>query len=183
MIEAEGGDDGHLGMDDVGGVQPPPQAHLQHGDVHPLLGQVEEPQGGGDLEGGDPLDLIHQGPEPLHQGHHLVFADQAIVDADPLAVGVKVRGGVKRGAVAGGPQDGGDHGCRGAFSLGAGDVDGGIAAMGVAQEGQYPLHAPQVEAGRGVAVGHLLFVVNEAVDVVEGLLIGSHLVALIVYPT
>ena len=50
MIEIHGRDDAQLGLDHIGGVQPPSKTHFQHHHVDAFLGEQEKRHGGDGFE-------------------------------------------------------------------------------------------------------------------------------------
>ena len=142
MVQADAGDDGELGREDVGAVQPAAQADLDHGDVHLLVGEPAESQPGGDLEEGESVEV------PLRQeAEHVFLRDQGPAvradEFDPLAEIHQVRGGVEADAQAGGGQGGGQHRADGTLAVGPGHVDGADLLRGMPQGGVEAPHRVQ----------------------------------------
>jgi hypothetical protein len=171
VLQADGGDDADGRGDDVGGVQPAAQPHLQHHPIDLLLGEVEQGQHGHDLEGGDAGDGLDGRLALLQQAHHIVLGDQLAVDADALAEGVQVGRAVEAGAQTRRAQDRVDGGRGGAFALAAGHMDIMQTLMRIAQRAQHPPGALQVPGGFGVGHGAATLVVHVVEDVVQGGLI------------
>ena len=134
-------------------------------DLHTLLGEVFERDGGEDVEvrrhrphlAGDRLDSPHQPGE-------LGVRDHVMVDADPLANVGQVRAGVQADLVAVGLQHVREHRAGAALALGAGDVDGAELFLGIAELLQQVPHPVQVEVDTGVPDNALLFVVRQRRD-------------------
>ena len=138
VLQAQIGDDRHLGGGDhVGGVQTPPQAHLQYHDVTGPLLEPHHGHGGHQLELGGRVGHVPGGLQhPLGDPPQVLVGDGDPVDLEPLAELPQVGGGVQAGAVSRPAQHAGHHGGGGALAVGAGDVDEFQPQMGVAQPAQ-----------------------------------------------
>ena len=143
MVAPDRGDDGDVGADDVRGVPPPAQAHLDDGDVDGVVGEGGQGHDGQDLEEGQARSagglgaLIDHGDvwgHILPGGNEALLTDRFTVEADALADGGQVRGGEAAGAHAAGGQQSLGHTGGGGLAVGAGDVDSAVGALGVAQE-------------------------------------------------
>ena len=143
VVAPDRGDDGDVGADDVRGVPPPAQAHLDDGDVDGVVGEGGQRHDGQDLEEGQAGPACGLGALVDHGdvwGHVLPGSDEALltdrltVQADALADGGQVRGGEAAGAHAAGGQQSLGHAGGGGLAVGAGDVNGAVGALGVAQE-------------------------------------------------
>ncbi len=90
MIQADAGDDGDERGDDVGGVEPPTQPHLDDGYVYFLPGKISEGHGGNEFKPGDSGDVRGRVPQLIHHGHKLLVGDESFrvvggEDAEPFA--------------------------------------------------------------------------------------------------
>ena len=137
VVERDVGDDGEEGVDDVGGVETAAQADFEDGDVdracaslEPFSGEVEEGERGEDLEEAGGMGQIAGFDEAAGglvdlevEAGEVVVGDLDAVDLDALVDADEVGRGVEAGAVAGGGEDAGQGGGRGAFAVGSGDQD------------------------------------------------------------
>ena len=132
VLQSDVGDHAHERQQDVGGVEPPAQPRLDHGDLHVALREVVEGQRGGHLEERE-FQLLHAVAVLVHEIDHFLFGNHLPVDADALAEVVQVGRGVEPRAVAGLLQHRGEDVRHGAFAVGACDVDGEEVALRIAQ--------------------------------------------------
>ena len=138
VVQPHGGDHRRLRhVDDVGGVQLPAHAHLQHHDLAVFLPEILHGQGGYQLElrrgvlhgVGVGLDTFGQ----LRQG---LVRDLPPVHLHPLVEAVDEGGGVEANPVTGVFQNRRQHGGGGALAVGTGDVDEFQPFVGIAQLSQ-----------------------------------------------
>ena len=143
MLAPDGGNDGDVGADDVRGVPSPAQAHLDDGHVDGIVGEGGQSHDGQDLEEGQARPTGGLGALVDHgdvRGHVLpggdepFLTDRFTVEADALTDGGQMRGGEATGAHAAGGQKALGHTGGGGLAVGAGDVNGTVGALGVAQE-------------------------------------------------
>ena len=143
VVSPDRGDDRDVGADDVRGVPSPAQAHLDDGDIDGVVGEGGQCHDGQDLEEGQAGPacglgaLVDHGDvwgHVLPGGDEALLADRFTVEADALADGGQVRGGEAAGAHASGGQQSLGHAGGGGLAVGAGDVNGAVGALGVAQE-------------------------------------------------
>ena len=120
VVHADVGDDGHLGVDDVGGVPATEQPDLDDGDVDGDVGEpaqrrrrdgleVARADPGESLEVGDGGDLLGE----------VVVVDRLGVAGDALVDAFEVRAGVRPDRQPLGHQQPGDHLRRRALAVGA----------------------------------------------------------------
>ena len=171
VVEGDGGDDGELGEDDVGGVEAAAEADFDEGDVHFFAGEVEEGDGGHELEeGGEVVGVecgegFAMGLEFGNVGADFVGGEGLAVDLDAFAEEDEVGGSIHAGGATGAAVDGLEYGADRALAVSAGDVDDGAGEFGVAEAGGEQLEAVDTvfgadllleagEVGFGGKVGH-----------------------------
>ena len=132
MVQTDIGDDAEQGGDDVGRVEAAAHTHFDDGDVDLLVAEVVEGQSDSHLEEGEPL-VFKELLVFFDEADHFVLGYHFAADADALAEVDEVGRGVETHFVAGLLQDGGEEVRHGAFAVGAGDVDGAEAALGMAE--------------------------------------------------
>ena len=103
-------------------------------------------------------------PDKFGNLGQLLVGDHLTVDLHTLVEAENEGRGVKAGAIARGAEDGGQHGCRGALAVGAGDVDEfqlvlrvadaveQLARAGKSRNGALP--ADGMDVGKRFLVGH-----------------------------
>ena len=89
------------------------------------------------------------------------------IDGEPLFDSLQVGRAEHAGAIAGGGEHRGDHGRRGAFALGAGDVDDLHAGVGLAEPRQQLPHAVELELPLLVGNERRALVVDAAHEPIE----------------
>ena len=116
--------------------------------------EVEEGEGGEGLEEAGGVGKLACGDEALGGGIDLeveagevVVGDGVAVDLDALVNAREMGRRVKGGAVAGGSEDAGEGGGRGALAVGSGDQDRGKAVLGVAEGAGQDAHVLEIELG------------------------------------
>jgi len=174
MVVAQAGDARDRRVNDVGRIQPAAQPHFEHGPFDALLRKVLECQRGHYLERRDARRRLDDGLAALQQVDQLGLRHQPAVQADALAKGVQVRGGVQPRAIARSSQHRFDHRRRRAFALRARDVDAAEALMRPAQSFQDLLHPAEVEGDGVVRVARLFLVIDVTEDVLQGILVAAH---------
>ena len=139
VVDRDGGDRGERGArDDVGGVEPAAEAHLQERVVRRSPREGQERGAGGDLEVGDGGAGV-DGLALVERVEQRVLGDELARDAHPLVEAHQMRRGVGVHAQAGGLEPRTHHGDRGALAVGARDVDHGRqGVLRVAQRVQEP---------------------------------------------
>src|SRR2546430_1257024 len=142
MPASDLGDDGDEGGNDVSRVEPPPQTHLDHADVHAPRRQLGKGDRGGGLE--EPrvqaLDVGLQRAGPIGEGF---FGDEHAFPGHTLAHRDQVWRGVEPHPQAAGAEFRRHERARRALAVRAGDVDAWKAALGMAQHAQEPLGWPE----------------------------------------
>ena len=117
--------------------------------------------------------FFENGFDAFDEVDHAVMADHVIVDADAFPHVDEVGGGVESRFKAACPKHACEHVAGGAFALGAGDMGGLEARVGVAQVLQEGAHAVE-RKGRGVVADHAhFFVVGVRHEEVHGAGIGG----------
>ena len=160
VVERDVGKDGEDWLDDVGGVKTAAEAYFEDGNVDLLLSEIEEGDGGKDLEVAGWVRELSFSDEAGGGGVRLeieageVFVvDLEAVDLDALVEADKVGRGVEGGAVARGGEDAGEGGGGGTFAVGSGDEDGGEGGLRVAEGMGEGAHVGEVPLAARGAVG------------------------------
>src|SRR5208282_4292702 len=140
MVEINGGDDGDLRLDDVGGVEAASEADFVDGEFDLGADEMVEGHGGEAFEEGGVRRELAGGQQLLDErvdagerGSEIVVVDFQAVDANALVDALQVRRGVEAGAGAGGVKDGFEDRSGRSLAVGAGDVDAGDGAVGRAE--------------------------------------------------
>src|SRR5208282_6788225 len=109
MVEINGGDDGDLRLDDVGGVEAAAEADFVDGEFDLGADEMVEGHGGEAFEEGGMGGEFARGQQLLDErldagegGGEVVVVNLQAVDADALVDTLEVRRGVEAGAGAGG---------------------------------------------------------------------------------
>ena len=129
------GEDGHVGVDDVGGIQATAQAHLDHRRVDRLIGEEGEGRRSRQLEIREPdplVALLEDVGESRHVGHRLgelLGCGVAAQDAEPFFDRFEMGGYVRPGVQPVGEQEQSRHPCRRRLAVRAGDVDDRISLV------------------------------------------------------
>ena len=125
---------------DVGRVETPPHAHLEHGHVHSRAAEVVEGRGGQRLEvGGMRRDdaggheAFGGAADAAHRPVEGGVRDEPIVDGDPLVNAHEVGGGIAADAEARRPERGVDVGHDRPFAVGPGDEKRRVGAFGTSE--------------------------------------------------
>ena len=157
VVDRDVGEDGKDGVDDVGGVEAATETDLKDGDLGVMFSDMEEGDGSEGLKEAGRVRELAGGDEALggvideevEAGEVVVgdFGEGVIwpAELDALVDAAQVRGGIERGAVAGGGEDAGEGSGGGAFAVGAGDQDAGEAVLRVAESGAEGAHVGEVE--------------------------------------
>ena len=145
-------DGGSEGLGDIGGVEPAPHAHLEHGRVHARPSEVDEGGRGEHLEvrrmGGDRPGADQPRGGGAHAGHRALEGrapDVAAADRDPLVHAHEVGRGVAPDGEAGGAQRGVEVGHHRSLAVGAGHQQHGEGSLGMAELGAQRPHRGQAE--------------------------------------
>ena len=164
VIEIDAGDDGDVGLVDVGGVEPPAEADLEDDGVERLRGEDLPRRQRAELEIGQ-RHVAARRFDPREALAQRGVVDRPPVDADALVVIDQMRRGVEADAIAGAAQDALEHGAGRALAVGAADEDdrAGLALAQAAADFAHP-----VEAQRD-RLGVLALDVGEPVGEVGGL--------------
>ena len=169
VVEPDGHNRGEQRAHDVRGVEPAAHAHLDDGDVDPLVREVLERSRDRELEPGErhglpaprlqALGRPHPGvpgvPDAREHRVELGVRDgRAVVtllDSDALVDVLEVRRRGDADLVALGRQDGADHSADAAFAVGAADVDDRVLVLRVPDAGEEAPHALEahLDAGHG----------------------------------
>src|SRR5690606_6718880 len=129
VLEVDPGEDGHVGVDDVGGVQATAQAHLDHRRVDRLIGEEGEGRRSRQLEIGEPdplVALLEDVGESRHVGHRLgelLGCGVAAQDAEPFFDRYEMGGYVRPGVQPVGEQEQSRNPGGRRLPVGAGHVD------------------------------------------------------------
>src|SRR5262249_13055588 len=169
VIQADRGDDRHQRREDVGAIEPAAEADLDHGDVDLAFGEVEESERRRHLEEGavaafgESFDPVERLLEPALVGP---LAD----DADALTEVDQMRRGVEAGAHTRLAQRALDERAHRALAVGARDVHGAEARVGIPQ---------RAEQRAGAVESELVLAAFEAIERLEpALKPGGHLAPL-----
>ncbi len=143
VVDVHGGDDRHIGIDQVHRIQPAAEADFQHGQVQ--LGLLEQPQRRqrAVLEVGQ-RGVAARGLHCREGTHQVGIAGLFAVDAYAFVVAQQVRRGVAAHAPAGGTRDRLDEGDSRALAVGAADGDDVLGRLGQAHarcHGAHPFQA------------------------------------------
>ena len=125
VVNADVGDDGKDGGDDVGAVEPSSQSHFDDSNIHLLLGEIVESHGRGQFKETGP-QRFEKRPFILHKSCHifLVYADT--VHPDALSEITQMRRGIKPHFISRLLQYRGQRVRTRALAVGAGNVYAGI---------------------------------------------------------
>ena len=144
MIQPDGGHQRDFRQDDVGGIQPPADAHFDHGEIYLLLGKVRKGQGRAQFKGGGEDVLFQQRLRNLTdaagQRNQIRVGNGLAHHLHPLVVGNQIRGSVHARAVARLTQDAFGIGGGGALAVGAGNVHAAELILRIAQGRQQRPH-------------------------------------------
>ncbi len=154
VVQADRGDHGDGRVDDVGRVPAAAHADLDHGHVHRGVREGRVGHSGEHLEEGQPVllgsvDHLHVRLDVVVRLDEPLGGDRRPVEADPLGDRLHVRAGVAPGAQLEGVQQGLDHAGRARLAVGAGDVDGRVRALRLAQH----VHQRRDPRHRGLQLG------------------------------
>jgi hypothetical protein len=154
VLQADGGQHRHAGVEDVGGVVAPAQAGLDDGHLDLAAGQLVQPRRGEGLELGDAVvgliqgavDLLRRAPGAVQCGGEVLGCGVCVLDADALGEGDQVGGQVGARAQPLGHQHAGQQPGRRRLAVGPHHVDGREVLLWGAQHGEQPADAVQPEA-------------------------------------
>ena len=178
MVEANGGNDGNVGIGDVGRIEPTAKPHLEHLNVDGLATERLECHRRQHLERRRPAKAVFghrlgMGPDRIHRRDERLGRDGLAVDADTLTKGVQVRRREEADALAMGAQDARRH-CRdGALALGSGDLNNRRAALGIAEAPRQLRNPRQVGLDRRRTRTHQPLHIDEAEQAVERAVVGA----------
>ena len=142
----------------------PPQPHLQHYDVAPGPGKIEQAQGGNQLELGGHVGHGRGGRlHLLHQIHQVLVGDGRAVHLDPLIEPEDIGRGEQPHLIACLTQAAVQHGGGAALAVGARHVHKAQVFLGIAQQA--------AEGADALQAGTVALPVDR-VDVVQSFLIG-----------
>ncbi len=79
MVQGNIGDDGHQWSNDIGCIEPPSHADLQHDKIHLFFGKIKKSEGRGEFEIGN-LPIPENPPDAGGMPGKGLFADIAVVD-------------------------------------------------------------------------------------------------------
>ena len=140
----------------VCGIESATETYLDHRDVAALLAEIEECRGGQELEGVEwpefrpvnfnrnhrPVDVSEDTPE-------LRVGNWPVINGDPLIPAQQVRRDVPSGAETAGRQQCGRNMGRRSLPFAAGDVDGAITELGVAERVEHDAPSGGTHVPRG----------------------------------
>ena len=169
MIQADRRDDRDGGIDDVGRVPPPTEAHLDDRDVDRGVGE------GGERHRGDDFELAHRRPaglvgllvDELDERFDLAVgvdvgrrADRLAVDGDAFHRGLQVRAGGAAGASMERGEQRVDHPGHRRLAVRAADVDARVTTLRGAQD----LHQCRDARGAGLDLGLRPALIEQVLD-------------------
>ena len=163
VVQTERRDDGYLGHQHVGGVEPATQTNLYDGHIHLRTSEIQESKGGDGLEGGHARRALDQRADLVDQRDDLLPADLPPGHLDALTEGVQMGRGIEPRAVTGGPQTGLDQRCGRALALGARDVHRRETGVRITDVREKSLDAREIERLRRVSLDARLFIICETV--------------------
>ena len=175
MIETDAGDDRHFRPAHVGRIEPPTQAHLEHGPVHVTASKMQQAQGGHDLEKrrrrlAPPLNFFTCRCHGAHAADQVFRLNRIAINLNPLLNVHQVGRGIQARPEPRRLQDAREHRRRRPFALGARDVNDLELLLRIAQELHEQPHP--VELQRPQVLRHAkLLVIDPAVPVLHRLLI------------
>jgi hypothetical protein len=154
VVEVDGSDDGHVPVDDVGGVPGAAHADLDDRHVHGRVREGGVRHAGQHLEEGEPVlllgvDHLDVRPDVVVRLDEPLGGDRGAVEADALGDRLDVRGGVPARTQLEGTEECLDHAGGGGLAVGTGDVDGGVRPLRLAQE----VHQRGDPPDRGLQLG------------------------------
>ena len=142
----------YVGIQDVGGIVAAQLAHFHHSHIHSFVCEPHEGCGRDQLKPRKPLaafgfPVLFGETQNLQQVKQVRVRNRVGVDAESFVDAGDMRAGVgaRFETVLG--QQLGEEISGGAFAIGAGDVDGGIVTLRVAQQSGEVAHAIQRKAG------------------------------------
>ena len=94
VLEADVGDDGEHGADDVGAVEPSAKPHFNHRHVYPGIGKVTQCHGGCDFKKRG-TERLEETALLFHEVHHVLLAHRLAVHTDTLSEVHEVGRGVQ----------------------------------------------------------------------------------------
>ena len=144
VVHPDRGDDRERGLDHVGRVEPPAQAHLDHRPLDLARGEVVEGQRRADLEEGAVLAL-GQARDQREAPRQPPLVGPLAVHADALAEVHQVRRGEEPGADPGLAQHALHQRAHRALAVRARDVHRGPLAVGIAQGAEQRARAVEAE--------------------------------------
>jgi hypothetical protein len=128
VIHGDVRDDGKLGPNDVGGIEPASHADLKDGDIHPAAGKMNKGKSRCKFEVGDSLAICPAKlPDEFAEG---IFGDHGSIDPDAFPEIDKVGGRVQPNPVAGCLEDCCEGRRNGTFSVGASHKNAFTAFLG-----------------------------------------------------
>jgi hypothetical protein len=143
VVERNVGDDGEERIYDVGCVEAAAHTNLEHREFNLCLGKIDEGQRGEDFKEAGVLreaallhELLRRLVNAEVEAGEVIVGNLGVIDADALVDALQMRRGVEADVRAGGGEDGGQCGCRGAFAVGSGDEHGAKMLMRVAEGGK-----------------------------------------------
>ncbi len=145
MIQVHGGDQRHIGIEQIDRIQAPPQPHLHHRHLHLVAMEDIDGRQGAELKIGQrgvgPL-LIDAGEGVTDLG----IIHRLPVDADTFVIAQQMGGAVGTDPIARRHQHGLDQRLSGAFAIGTGQGDEREWGLGlIAEARQHLAHALQAE--------------------------------------
>ena len=142
VVEADIGDDGEVGLQDIGAVEPAAEPRLDHGDVDVGIGEPLETETRGNFE--ERQALLDEIGFPLREeGEYIFLRDHLPVDADALPEITEMRRGEKAGAEPRRPEGGSEHRRDRALAVGPRHMDAAETAFGMAERLAEGLHRLQ----------------------------------------
>src|SRR3990172_3229478 len=126
----------------MGGVEPPSQPNLHHGDIDSLTSEIDEGHEGDELKKGQ-RNVGRQSASPhfFRQRYNFVWRDLLVADPDALGKRYQVGRGVKRRSVTSQAKYAVKHRRGRAFAVGPSDVKRRKGFFRMVEERERPFHA------------------------------------------
>ena len=173
MVEADARDDGEHRPRYVCGIEPATQSRFKHCQVDACLGKVDERDRRHHLEprrtaaapsAGCSVHRINGRHHHIKCPHEIGRRDGSATHANAFFDGINVRRHVAAHSLAGGLENGGQHGDGRALALGARNVDDRKSGVRVAHGRQQPPHPRQAKGARQHSGRHGPLEVEPAVE-------------------
>ena len=173
VVEADARDDRQHRLRDVCGVESPPQAGFEHGEIDACPRKMNERHSRQHLEPGRATAAAPAGgavhrfdgrDHDVERPHEVGGGDRPAAHADPLLDGVDMRRQVAAHPVPGRLEHRGQHGDGRSFSFGARHMDHRKLVVRIPDDGQQSSDPRKSECARRRGGGHRTLKVDSAVE-------------------